>query len=115
MLAKIQPVVVLKSPLPFPYDSLCLETLKILEDKVKQTNIFDMKEQANNVNDEFDDRNNLGDIDIGLVAHILYLGLLPSLADNPEFATIFSCICNALGQLAHFLQESHLCTLYTKE
>ena len=57
MLAKIQPVVVLTSPLPFPYDSLCLETLKILEDKVKQTNIFDMKEQANNVNDEFDDRN----------------------------------------------------------
>jgi len=93
----------IESALFFQYDSLWFEMLKIVEDKIKQTNIFDMKEQENNVNVALDDRNNLCDVvDFGLLALILYVGLLPSLADNPAFAT-------SLGRLACLLQESHLC------
>lgn len=105
ILANIQPVVALKSALLFPYDSPWFETLKIVEEKLKH----DMKEQESNANDALDDRNNLDVVDYELLALILSVGLLPSLAGNPAFATIFSCACAALGRLACLLQESHLC------
>ena len=69
-----------------------------------------MKEQESIANGALDDMNNLDDfVDYELLSLILSLGLLPSLAGNPAFATIFSSTCAALGRLARLLQERHLC------
>eukprot|EP01018_Ginkgo_biloba_P007103 Gb_24496 [translate_table: standard] len=112
MLAKIQPVLALKSALLLPYNSLWFQSLKIVEDKLKQTSIHGMKGEESNTTEILNDINQSDDgVDCGLIALILSVGHMPSLAGDPKFSTVFSYTCTLLGRLARLLQESHLCVL----
>ncbi|GLJ28279.1 hypothetical protein SUGI_0555830 [Cryptomeria japonica] len=108
-LSKLQPAIALKSALLLPYDSLWFETLEMFADKLKEIRTFDSNGQESNTSDVLNE-NNISDglMDNGLLALILYAGLLPSIAGNPKFITIFSYMCALLGQLVCLLQENYL-------
>lgn len=107
-LGKLQPAIALKSALLLPYDSLWFETLEMFADKLKEIRTFDSNGQESNTGDVL--KENISDsvMDSGLLALILYAGLLPSIAGNPKFVTVFSHTCALLGQLARSLQEKFL-------